>query len=166
MKDLLLDLKTTTVDTAKDDGKLALAASQIEDFNRQYREIVSLGLAPYLTELRANAPPKHRRKKQSKTENLPHRFDKYQTQTLRFMNHFRLPFDNNQAERNIRMTQVKQKISRTFRSANGTPYFCWIRGFISTLKNQRTNLLDALTHTFILNPPVQLLCEYIRDFQP
>ena len=120
MKDLLLDIKTT-VDTAKDEGKLALAASQIDDLNRQYREIVNLGLAPYLTEPRANAPAKRRRKKQSKTKDLLHRFDKYQTETLRFMNHFRLPFDNNQAERHIRMTQVKQKISGTFRSANGTP---------------------------------------------
>ena len=153
MKHLLLDIKTS-VDSAKDEGKLALAASQIDDFNRQYREIVDLGLAPYLTEPRANAPPKRGRKKQSKTKNLLDRFDKYQTETLRFMTDFRVPFDNNQAERDIRMTKVKQKISGTFRSANGTPYFCRIRGFISTLKKQGTNVLDALTHTFILNPPV------------
>ena len=57
MKHLLLDVKTT-VDTAKDGGKLALASSQIDDLNRQHREIVNLGLAPYLTEPRANAPPK------------------------------------------------------------------------------------------------------------
>ena len=153
MKYLLLDIKTT-VDTARDEGKLELSASQIDDFNRQYRDIVNQGLQLYLTEPRANAPPKRGRKKQSKAKNLLDRLDKYQTETLRFMTDFRVPFDNNQAERDIRMTKVKQKISGTFRSPSGTPYFCRIRGFISTLKKQGINALDALTHTFIPNPPV------------
>ena len=153
MKRLLVDIKTT-VDTAKDEGKLQLPAKTVIDFNRQYRQIVSQGLQPYLIEPKSNAPPKRGRKKQSKTKNLLDRFDKYQTQTLRFMTDFRVPFDNNQAERDIRMTKVKQKISGTFRSPNGTPHFCRIRGFISTLKKQGTNVLDALTHTFMPTPPV------------
>ena len=153
MKHLLLDIKTT-VDTAKDEGELELSVSQIDDFNRQYRDIVNQGLQVYLTQPIANAPPKRGRKKQSKAKNLLDRLDKYQTQTLRFMTDFRVPFDNNQAERDIRMTKVKQKISGTFRSPSGTPYFCRIRGFISTLKKQGINALDALTHTFMPNPPV------------
>jgi len=122
MKRLLLDVKTT-VDTAKDEGKLELSTSQIDDFNHQYRDIIDWGLQPYLTQPMANTPPKRGRKKQSKSKNLLDRLDKYQTETLRFMTDFRVPFDNNQAERDIRLTKVKQKISGSFRSANGTPHF-------------------------------------------
>ena len=65
---------------------------------------------------------------------------------------FRVPFDNNLAERDIRMTKVKQKISGTFRSEAGTEAFCRIRGFISTLKKQERNVLEELTFIFNLTP--------------
>ena len=119
MKHLRPDIKTT-VDTAKDEGKPESFATQINGFNRQCRDIVSQGLQPYLTEPRANSPPKRGRKKQSKSKNLLDRSDTYQTETLRFMTDFRVPFDNNQAERDIWLPKVKQKIS----------------GFISTVTNQ------------------------------
>lgn len=150
MKTLLLSIKET-VDTAKAEGETELPSEQIKDFNSLYRDIVDRALMPYLNEPSSNTPPKRGRTKQSKTKNLLDRFDKYQPETLRFMRDFRVPFDNNLAERDIRMTKVKQKISGTFRSSNGTQYFCRIRGFISTLKKQRRNILESLTQTFNTN---------------
>jgi transposase len=147
MKTLLLDIKEQ-VDAAKAAGQPALPAEQIDAFQRDYRDIVDGALLPYLSEPTANAPPKRGRTKQSKTKNLLDRLARYQTETLRFMTDFRVPFDNNLAERDIRMTKVKQKISGTFRSPEGTRYFCRIRGFISTLKKQGRNILEGLTQTF------------------
>lgn len=146
MKTLLLSLKEM-VDAAKAAGKIDLPADQITDVNSRYRDIVDRARTPYLNEPVSHAPPKRGRTKQSKTKNLLDRFDKYQPETLRFMRDFRVPFDNNLAERDIRMTKVKQKISGTFRSSKGTRYFCRIRGFISTLKKQRRNILESLTQT-------------------
>ena len=153
MKALLLEINAT-VASAKAQGAASLSPEQLDQCHARYRDIVDRGLTPYRKEPPANAPPTRGRKKQSNTKNLLDRFDTYQTETLRFMTDFRVPFDNNQAERDLRMTKVKQKISGPFRSENGTQYFCRIRGYLSTLKKQGQNILDALTQTFIPNQTV------------
>lgn len=147
MKTLLLHIKEQ-VDQANAVGQSALLPDQLVQFQAQYREIVDRALQPYLTALTAPSPATRGRRKQTKTKNLLDRFDRYQTETLRFMTDVRVPFDNNLAERDLRMIKVKQKISGTFRSAEGTRAFCRIRGFISTMKKQGRNVLEELTHTF------------------
>lgn len=151
MKTLLLHIKEH-VDHAKAVGQSALAPQQLAQFQAQYQGLLDRAVQPYLTDSTASSPPTRGRRKQSKTKNLLDRFARYPAETLRFMTDFRVPFDNNLAERDLRMTKVKQKISGTFRSPKGTRAFCRIRGFISTLKKQGQNVLDALTQTFTTVP--------------
>ena len=146
MKNLLLEIKEE-VDKAKESCYTELDVSRREDFSKRYGEVLQEGLKSYPAEEleKARSPG---RKKQSKDKNLLDRLSNHKEETLRFMVDFKVPFDNNLAERDLRMVKVKQKVSGCFRSEEGSRYFCRIRGFISTVKKQGKNVLEYLRKTF------------------
>ena len=147
MKEMLVEIKGQT-DHAKDSGKQALESGLIGSYHQCYQSILTEALKTYPSEGDIRDKPRRGKKKQCKGKNLLDRLIEYETETLRFMEDFRVPFDNNLVERDIRMVKVKQKISGCFRSEDGANYFCRIRGFISTAKKQGRNVLECLRQTF------------------
>ncbi|WP_245864716.1 IS66 family transposase [Paenibacillus donghaensis] len=84
------------------------------------------------------------RKSNSKAGNLAARFIKHKEAMLKFLHNPEVPFDNNQAERDLRMVVVKQKISGCFRTSDSPEWFAAIRSFISTLTKQGRPVLASL----------------------
>ena len=141
MIQVLLDIKAE-VDAAPLE-QMSLAPERLTHFEQRYDELISQGL-------KANPPPAHPppkkrgRKKQSPPKNLLDRLQQFKPQVLAFMYDFRVPFDNNLAERDVRMVKIKQKISGAFRTRTGAETFCAIRSYISTVRKHNLNVIGAI----------------------
>src|SRR6185312_2813528 len=120
-------------------GQARLPAPQRDALVARYEQLLALGLA-------ANPPPPRRprqrgRLKQSPTRNLLERLWLGQEQTLAFLDDLTIPFDNNQAERDLRLLKTQQKVSGCFRSETGAEAFARLRSYLSTLRKQGATLL-------------------------
>lgn len=148
MADLLVEINKTVV-AAKAQEKAALPARRLAAFRRRYRTLIAQGWA-------AHPPPpptgKQGRPKLGPAGSLVRRLDLHQDDVLRFAADFTVPFDNNQAERDIRMIRLQQKISGGWRSETGADAFLTVRSYLSTARKQRHNALDVLRDVFAGTP--------------
>ena len=138
------------VEAARDRGEHRLPEREIDRIERRYRSILHLGE----TELPGGVAPERGapgRGRRHKVANLHARLRDFMPEALGFVYDFDRPFDNNVAERDVRMIKVRQKISGCFRSAEGAAVFCRIRGYVSTARKQGRNVMAALADAFAGN---------------
>ena len=151
MAKLLVEIKEAVADTSND----RLSQLQLEAFERRYDDIVSQGLAANPRSPPNKLEDKKKKRgppKQTPPVNLLLRLRDFKTQVLAFMYDFRVPFDNNQAERDVRMVKVKQKVSGGERTVEGAQQFGRIRGYISTARKNAKNVFEAIKDAFKGNP--------------
>ena len=151
MKALLREMKAAT-DKARSDGRVQLSLAERAAFVGRFHALVVAGLA-------ANPPPKQARRRgqrgrlaQSPARNLLERLLFQQEAVLAFLDDLTIPFDNNQAERDLRGLKIQQKVSGCFRSNRGADAYATIRGYLATLRKQGQALLAALTTVFVGQP--------------
>ncbi len=145
LKALLREMKAAA-DQARAAGLGRLPTAQHAALVARYEALLANGLA-------ANPPPARRagqrgRLKQSPARNLLERLTLGQGQVLAFLDDLAIPFDNNQAERDLRTLKVQQKVSGCFRSDPGGDAFARLRSYLSTRRKQGHALFAALQSVF------------------
>jgi transposase len=149
LKDLLREMKVAT-EHARATAAAQLPQAERDRFVARYEDLLATGLA-------TNPPPPrlphHRgQQKQSTARNLLERLWLGQDEVLAFLDDLTVPVDNNQAERDLRMLKVQQKISGCFRSVRGGTAFSCISSYLSSLRKQGVRRLVALESVFLGQP--------------
>ena len=149
MHDFLLDLNQACQHW-RDLNRAFVPPVERDEWVACYFEILALG---YAAQSPPPTSPKSKGKpKQTPAKNLLDALMARAEQVLALLDDLSLPFTNNLAERDLRMAKVQQKISGTFRSADGATAFCRIRSYLSTMHKQGHTMLSSLVAVFRGNP--------------
>lgn len=148
IKGLLLHAKTKK-------QKEPLTKAFITRTTNTFKKIVRGELAKYS---KAKDKSCRGRPKRTQAQNLLLALNKYNRDLLRFLKEPHIAFDNNLAERDIRMVKTKQKISGCFRGRGGE-YFARIRSYTSTIKKQNRDMLEAIKLIFEPEKTLEIYAE-------
>ena len=133
-----------------------LSGKTIDSLMRRYEKVVEKGIEEERRYDRAIEGIKKRgRKKKGKSVRLLEVFIRDREKVMRFIHNKDTPFDNNIAERDLRMVKLKQKVSGCFRTVQGGNIFCRIRSYISSARKQGYSVLDSIVRA-LKGEPVTL----------
>jgi len=150
MQELLLKMK-------KHDDEQTLSKHLINQLEIDYDTLIQQGFEAFPIQPRS---PDHKgRFAQHPVTNLLIRLRDYQEAVLAFLHHPEVPFDNNLAERDLRMMKVKQKISGCFRTWQGAEVFAAVRTYLATARKQGISILHATYLAFSSAPFIPTIPE-------
>lgn len=139
---LLVEIKDE-VAQQKAKGKNHMSEAMIKNYELKYHDILNKGRLEDEEKSPVNLT-KSGKPQKSESLKLINRLEEYDIETLSFMYDFQIPFDNNLAERDIRMVKLRQKISGCFRGEDGGDVFCRIRSYISTCRKNGFRIMDSI----------------------
>ena len=142
MNELLTDMKKYTDECKKQIQELDF--EQIKALEERFNAIIMKGIEENPPSLNPEKKGTRGASPKTKSRNLLDRFIEYKEPILRFLTDLKVPFENNQAERDIRMMKLQQKISGTFRVIRGAGAFCRIRAYISTIRKNSLPVFEGI----------------------
>lgn len=137
-------------EAARAAGRGHIEPEVLVPLERDYDGLIGAALAAHPEQ--SKPAGRRGRAKQSKEHNLLRRMWDKRVEVLRFAHDLTVPFSNNQAERDLRMNKVQQKVSGCFRSERGAENFCTNRSYLSTVRKQGLNLMASIKAAFAGNP--------------
>ena len=147
VKRFLLDLNDL-VWSYKEQGIYYLDQNDKTELRESFRNLLLEGRNECLPLIKSVNNKGKKRGKQHPALNLLNRMLKLQIEILKFMDDFDIPFTNNQAERDLRMTKVHLKVSGGFRSEHGAHIFALFRSYIGTAKKHGQSVFTALKNLY------------------
>lgn len=155
MRQVLLEAKAA-VEAALAAGADAVDAEVVASYEARYRDILAQAFAllpPGMPPRPDNTSATQRWSfEQRKAYNLARRLTDEVDQVLAFLHDPAVPFDNNQAERDLRMVKLHDKISGAFRSPAGARSFATVRSYLQTAAKQGANRLAVIQEAFTTGP--------------
>lgn len=149
MEKLLLKMKRAR-ENAIAAGKEKLSDSYLQQFSSQYDRLIRIG--KFQNPLPESAGSKNGRPKKGKIRALIERMETLKGSVCLFVRDFKVPFDNNQAERDLRMVKTKTKVSGCFRSEEGAKDYLKIMSYVGTAHKRGLNAYDAIRKALSGNP--------------
>lgn len=148
MRTLLLEMHQFVVQRRQ----VASRATPVQKalWHRRYRRLLREGWAA--NPIRPPGKRKRGRPKRTKAQNLLDRLQRHQDSVLAFLYDFRVPFTNNQAEQDLRMMKIQQKISGAFRTSKGALTFARIRSYVSTVRKNQRDVFQDMVRLFQNRP--------------
>ena len=131
-------------------GKEALSYASMYRYRRIFFRLVGWGIDE--NPQKEREPGQRGKFARSVPRRLADRLWAHADEFLRFLSDWRVPFDNNQAERDLRPLKTKIKVSGCFRTVLGAKNFGRIQSFLSTAKKQGTNVLEAIRYVLLGKP--------------
>ena len=143
-------------------GKREAKPYQLVKFSKEYDRIMQLA------QKECPPPPtpsekKRGRIKKGKERSLLERLSKLKDEVMCFFRNFVVPFDNNQAEQDVRNAKTKSKVSGCFRTEEGAKDYCAINSYISTGRKHGITAFDALKEAFRGNAMVVIEKDLITE---
>lgn len=144
--ELLMSMKSAK-ERAQSSDKTHLSKQELDDFGKKYDSIMCLA------DDECPSPPESSdrgrgRPKKGKERSLIERLQTYKNSVGLFIHDFDVPFDNNQAERDVRNVKTKIKVSGCFRSREGAQNYLDVMSYLGTGRKHGVNPFNALAAAF------------------
>ena len=123
-------------------GKEAFWESTLKKYSERYDEVIKLAYEE--NHMPEKKPGKCGKQKRGKVLSLIDRLSKHKDEICLFVNNFAVPFDNNQAERDIRSVKIKTKVSGFFKTEEDAKNYLKIMSFVSTARKLGRSAYEAI----------------------